>query len=523
MSTSAIIVSPGVHPTSWFSDWLSRAWPGVYRILFNEKWIDLLPFLYTVGLLSAMGAFVVALIRGHKNFLFYVNDIGHISLLVVSLFFFLPRLQVGRPTVPHEQNDPADMAVNQFQNWLYGLIVLWLVFYLLRFFADLKAIYPTAGQLPAWADGASPYLNVMTALPILGLYVVLSRRSVGERRGGMGAATWILLGAVSMVWALEVWSQTHSDLKDLGTLAGIVNGVLVGVPLALLVGRLNSRYLGLSGSVIVFLYLYALIQPLFPYVFESSESGIRTAVQHAFVALALIMKAALILSIGKVIDNWRLHFYLSNMRWLDAHAETMIAQFDSARSVDGQSRPGPPLFCFVHPSHQGAVLRFEKLDLQIKLALLNAWLGVAWDIKELKASCVTISGVEFPVKVLRLVEPGPLRVKDNSRNTLATVYVDLGVEHTDLVQRLLGANRIVDALRQNEVSSRVSVVLKGLNANLALVEGQALQYRWTPIEQLAGGGEGLFYECTLSLAHLRLDNSATSNGFPAPLSRGAAN
>ncbi len=523
MSTPAIALPPDGRENSWFSDWLRRAWPAVHRILFNQKWIDLLPFLWSVGLLSAMGAFVVALIRGHKNFLFYVNDLGHLSLLLVSLFFFLPRLQVGRPTVPHEQNDPADRAVSQFQNWLYVLIVLWLLFYLLRFFADLKGIYPEAGQLPAWADSASPYLNVLTALPILGLYAVLSRRSIGERQGGIGAPTWILLGAVSIVWALEVWSQTHSNLTDLSTLAGIVNGVLVGVPLAMLVGRLNSRYLGLSGSVIVFLYLYALIQPLFPYVFESSESGIRIAVQHVFIALALIMKAALILSIGKVIDNWRLHFYISNMRWLDAHAETMIAQFDSARSVDGQSRPGPPLFCFVHPSHPGAVLRFEALDLQIKLALLNAWLGVAWDIKELKASCVTISGVEFPVKVLRLIEPGPLRVKDNSRNTFATVYVDLGVEHSELVQRLLEANRIADGVRQNEVSSRVSVVLKGLYANLALVEGSTLQYRWTPIELLAGGGEGLFYECTVSLAHLRLYNPATVNGPPTALSRGAAN
>jgi hypothetical protein len=523
MSTSADVLPPDAREISWFSDWLRRAWPGVFRILFNKKWIDLLPFLYSVAQLSAMGAFVVALIKGQRNFLFYVNDLGHLCLLVASLFFFLPRLQVGRPTVPHEQNDPADMAVSQFQNWLYGLIVLWLVFYLVRSFADLKAIYPAAGPLSSWANGALPYLNVMTALPILGLYVVLSRRSIGEPHGGMGAPTWILLGAVSMVWALEVWSQTHSDLKDLETLAGIVNGVLVGVPLAMLVGRLNSRYLGLSGSVIVFLYLYALIQPLFPYVFERGESGIRLAVQHGFVALALVMKAALILTMGKVIDNWRLHFYISNMRWLEAHAETMIAQFDSARSVDGQSRPGPPLFCFVHPSHPGAVLRFEKIDLQIKLALLNAWLGVAWDIKELKASCVTISGVEFPVKVLRLVEPGPLRVKDNSRNTFATVFVDLGVEHTELVERLLGASRIADALRLNEVNPRVSVVLKGLHANLALVEGPALQYRWTPIEQLAGGGEGLFYECTLNLAHLRLDNPATAIGFPAPLSRGATN
>lgn len=439
----------------------------------------------------------MALVKAEQVLLFYVNVVGHLTLLLLALFFFVPRLQAGRSTAPHS-HDPVDVVVKQFLNWLNALIVLWLVFYVGRFFADLPAIQNHI--VADWADRLSPYLNVLSAVPLFGIYVVLSKRSIGEPVWGVGPRIWWVIGLIIIVSAMQLGADISDSDKDFDLVAGIANGLVVGGALASMVGRLDSRYFGLSGFVVLVLYLYALIQPLYPYVFASDGTPtIRLAAQYTFVALALIMKGTLIVTVGKVVDIWRLHFYVSNMRWLDAHAATMIAQHDAARAVDGISRSALPLFCFVHPAHRGAILRLEKLDVQVSLTLLNAWLGVGWDIKELRAGSVVISNSPIPVKILRLVEEGTLRVQDNSRHTLARLFIDLAIEQEDLIRRLRQDDRISEALARNQERTEVTLVLKGLRAQLAILEAGSLQYVWTPIE-VAHGGDGLTYDCTVNLA-----------------------
>lgn len=483
--------------TTWFSDWLLRAWPRVHSIVFNDKWVGVLTLLATLGVLAGLGRLAMAVLNVEKTFLFYVNDVGHLTLLVLALFFFLPQLRAGRKAVPHEVHDPTDAAVNQFHHWLYGIVVLWIIFYVARFFADLPQNQGT--DLERWAEAVSPYLNVLSSVPLFGLYIVLSKPSVGEFFWGMGARMWLILVVVIVISALQLWAQAGDD-NDKGRelLAGISNGLVVGGCLALVVGRLDSRYIGLSGVVVSFLYLYALIQPLFPIVFEPGAEGVRLRVQYAFVALALIMKCTLIMTIGKVIDTWRAHFYLSNMRWLDAHAATMIAQHDAAMAADGVSRSAPPIFCFVHPVHRGAILRLEKLDIEVHLGLLNAWLGVGWDIKELRAECVVVSDTEIPVKIVRCATPGTLRIQDNNRHTLARVFIDLALDQAGMVHRLQQDRRIADAIKRKQKTTQVSLAVKGITAHIALLEDKVLQYVWTPIEEV-NVGEGLFFECTINL------------------------
>jgi hypothetical protein len=490
---------------SWFFDWMGRAWPRVSGILTRAKWMNVVSPLITLGVAAAVGVFIRKLWRTEQLFLFYVNDVGHLVLLLLALFLFLPYLEVGKGGLRREINDPATIAVKQFQSWLYCLTLFWLMFYLARFFADSGAVgIWTSGsnsiaQLAQHAGTFSSYLNILSALSLLGLYVVLSRRTVGESPGEMGSFFWLSAVLVVGVWGIQVWADNTG--KEAQQIAGIVNGLAVGSSLALIVGRLDSRYLGLPSFTIGVLYVYALIQPLFPYIFEQGATGIRLSAQYALVTAALVMKAILIVTCAKLIDTGRLHFYVSNMRWLEAHAVTMLAQHDLAKSQDGISRPAAPLFSFVHPIYRSAVLRPTKVDFEVKIAMLNAWLGVGWDVRELRAKEVQISMTDVPVNIIRCKNPGTMRIQDNSRHTLFDLFVDLGGESSELVQKLRADPIIAQAIAQGEPRVTVSLVVKDLMAQLALLEERVPQYVWARIEQI-DGAQGLSFECSIDLGHL---------------------
>lgn len=497
-----------IKKDSWFPDWLHRAWPRIYTIIFNDKWVEVLSMLAGLGILAAIGRFVVALVSKDEIFLFYVNDVGHLILLIVGLVFFLPKLQVGKSEVPHEPYDPTAIAVKQFHHWIYGLVVLWVAFYVVRLFADLPLgtdvlTESSVKSLKGSAQILAPYVNVISAIPLFGLYVVLAKRSINEFFWGMGPRMWLAFVIILTVWAIQLWAYTFPELKEqdkltketLTLVAGIVNGIAVGGAISLVVGRLDSRYIGLSGFVVSLLYVYALIQPLYPIVFKPNGP---IQVQYTFVGLALIMKCTLILTLGRIIDNRRFHFYVTNLRWLDAHATTMLAQHDAALDVDGVSRPMPALFCFVHPAHKGAILGLEHLDVKLDLTILNAWLGVGWDIKEFSVESLIVSSSDIPVKRINLVNPGTLRVEDAQRHTFASLYIDLAIQQSELLHRLHQDNRIADAIKRKRKTTRVNIVLKGIKAYAAILEKESLQHLWTPIEEV-DGADGLFFECTIHL------------------------
>src|SRR5882724_58396 len=555
--------------TSWFPDWLRRAWPNLHEIVFNSKWLDRLPVLFSVGLLSALSVFMVALVTRRDLFLFYVNDVGHLLLLFAALFIFLPVIDIGRPSVERELNNATDIAVKHFQNWLYLLIVAWLIFYMARFFADLGTVTHSGVALYQRAEYMSPYLNVLSAVPLIGLYVALARRSSSDPGWGIGHRIWVVLGVVAIVWAVQYWAQSQgaiaearfladngqrflgpnghvaADLlngsfiiippenmneiakalyvaneayvasgivsalrvaQDANIVAGIANGVLVGVAQALLVGKLDSGYIRLSTRVVCTLYLYALIQPLFPYVFQNSQSHLRLGMQQAFVAVSLIMKAVLILTLGRLIYIGRLHFYMSNARWLDAHAAILIGRHDEARKVDGRSRARLPLFGFVHPERQAAIFTIEKLDVSIDLALLNSWLGIAWDIRGLSAEQVEFS--ETTVSVKKFILPGgTLRLEHDRRHASAEVFVEFAITRGKLLKLLEGDERFQTARKLNEHSVVVPFVLKGLKADVAMIEHGGLDYRWMPVE--AVNGDALVYTCNVNCDQLQtLDDPA---------------
>jgi hypothetical protein len=135
---------------------------------------------------------------------------------------------------------------------------------------------------------------------------------------------------------------------------------------------------------------------------------------------------------------------------------------------------------------------------RIELAILNAWLGVGWDIKEFEVESVRVSSIDILVKDMYLSNHAPLRVETDRRHTFASLYINLAIEQSDLFDRLRHDNRIMDAIRRKRKTARVNIVLKGIKAQVAILEKELLQHILTPIEEV-DGADGLFFECTIKL------------------------
>lgn len=486
----------------WFSDWLSRAWPSVHKLIFHERWIEILSGIVT--LIVGAVLFVVTLIRLDKpdKFIFYINDVGHIVLLLLTYLFFIPHLGAKRPPDSPEEKD-INETVKRFKSWLFILVIFWLVFYVFLAIID----FGKAGfieKLPAdyekLVSHISPlisHLNILTALAFFGLY------SQTDSRWSAGSGIWLLLIIMVVISILTGIAQVTEN-KDLAMLAEILNGLIVGITTALLIGRIDSKYIGFRRATITTLYCYALIQPLYPYVFNMKQTNpLIIKSQYVFVAAALFMKTLLLLSLGKLIDTGRLHFYISSMRWLDNYAATLRAQYEKARAT-GSQKSGPCLFGLVPPNHRTAIIRIEQLDIHLELGILNAWIGVSWDIKELKASKVQISETDLQIKTLNLMRRGSIRVDDNNNIVRKMIDINLRVANpAELKEQLKKDPQISEALKnQKDKTKRVKVILHDLEAHISMLEDGELHYNWHRLESVDHRGH-LFYIAYLNLEALK--------------------
>lgn len=481
------------HP-SWFSDWLLRAWPHIHQFIYNDKWFHLLPVLQGVGLITGIIAFIGALMNTtHRDkYLFYVNDVGHIVLLLIALFLFLPKLEAKRPRRYQEASGIVSKTVVQFKNWFYLLLILWLCFYICRAFFDYqKAFHPSVDStLATYASFASPYINILSAFAFFGLYMSTEHAAIPgwSVNGRIWAVVVIIVLATTP--QLTAHALGNTSYSELDRLAGILNGLIVGIATALFIGRLDSRYIGLHKAVITTLYGYALIQPLFPYLFQNTTPPDTSAIlpviiQYVFVAIALVMKSVLIVATGKIIDTRTLHFYISSMRWLDKHAATLKAQYEKASTSDGGlEQSGPYLFSLVPPDLNSATIRMEKIDVQLRLGILNAWIGVGWDVKDLRATKLTISETELPIKVVRMVDPGSVRVSENDKFTRVKIDVDIDLPLVEFKKKLAQDPKVSQAINRNQKTKRLDVILHGLEACTSIIDDREPYYTWHRLESV---------------------------------------
>lgn len=214
----------------------------------------------------------------------------------------------------------ADTAVLQFsRSWLWVWLT-WVCFYALQVLAEfLKANSPgfSTGQVDSLFNFLEWLAFGANSLMFLSCFLVMWRVTVNEN----AEPTYSMAPYVALAFVIALGDVALRELPlDPRWLDGL-NGGLGAVVLAMFVGRLESKYINAPISIIVLLYFYAAIQPLY-FAYQGD-----TSFHDIILLIALFLKAVLFTTVLWAMESGRLLFYMARVRSLQDHVEADRAVF----------------------------------------------------------------------------------------------------------------------------------------------------------------------------------------------------
>ena len=124
----------------------------------------------------------------------------------------------------------------------------------------------------AWEAPVTNVLNTMQAAITVVLYIILTKPTA-DAPGPLDDDHLVSLSSVTAIASFFVVIFAAAEVVAFGFYGGstnvrlafgVVSGLACSVSLGMLVGRLESSYLGFPAGVLAVLYAYAAIQPFFP-------------------------------------------------------------------------------------------------------------------------------------------------------------------------------------------------------------------------------------------------------------------
>lgn len=119
-------------------------------------------------------------------------------------------------------------------------------------------------------------------------------------------------------------------LDSANSMFTIFSGVLAGTSMALFIGRIDSKYIHNRIIILVVLYLYAAIQPLYSEVWPDKFPAVKLAVLY----VALLGKAVLFVFVSSLFRNNRLLFYFIMVRQLHLNVNKEWKSFNALLSEE---------------------------------------------------------------------------------------------------------------------------------------------------------------------------------------------
>lgn len=202
-----------------------------------------------------------------------------------------------------------------------GMLFTWVIFYGVLTYLLLPDTKNSVHALKSLSI-ASDLLNNLNTLLVILCYDVLNRPTeIRKGRASIGdSRLFIGLGFVFIFLVLELLSVrpdlSEQDLERTRYVLrvwGLFSGVIGGIAVALLIGRLQSAFLGPPRWLIILLYFYIAIQPLYIH-FAGRDTLGDISIAVALINAALILKCLLYLYIAFLLKSGRLLFYLVLVR-----------------------------------------------------------------------------------------------------------------------------------------------------------------------------------------------------------------
>jgi len=302
-----------------------------------------------LGVSSIGAAFALVDVQRARFLLTLALLSGVEVLLLVGAIWLIAHVQ----TDVHEVSSPKTIeqkAASQFRFMLGLVIVTWIIQYLLIGGHD-AAMYlacraeTDAAKVPGCVREHIPLLglcgdmaNYLTSLAFLTVYVVLARRTAAPgdsptMRTLLGAVAGLIGIALSIVAFVAGHHGINLDhvawqppaptrlLPDLDTASDVYNGLYGGMTMALVFGRLESKYIGLRGSLAGLLFLYALIQPVYDHLATGGY------MRMALLLTALLLKMLFLVICAWSLDEGRMAFYMGQVRYIQVHIGDMLKRY----------------------------------------------------------------------------------------------------------------------------------------------------------------------------------------------------
>jgi DNA-binding winged helix-turn-helix (wHTH) protein len=216
-----------------------------------------------------------------------------------------------------------DASERSIKYWR-SILFTWVLFYVVLAFQVHPGIEPPPGNpgmdYAAWKIFSilSDLINNINTLFFILCYDVL-HRPIDIRKGKPtigDSRLYIGLAFILVFLALEIFSvmaSSSDNIKAVLSAWSLGSGIVGGIAVALFVGRLQSMFLGPPRSLIIALYSYIAIQPLYVHFGgHQNDAEIRNAV--ILINAALILKCLLYFYLALLFKSGRLLFYLVLVR-----------------------------------------------------------------------------------------------------------------------------------------------------------------------------------------------------------------
>lgn len=322
------------HKISRFNRWIRNN--GKY-ISWSLTAIILITFIISIGFF--INGFAISSNNYYFDYSTYAICIGHIVLLIAAIFWQIldkvspPKLPIlkkednlkdlSSEEVEKQKNlkKALEMSVDyldvdhwnsdrrstkeayiQFSYSWVALMLSWLFLYIIILWLKLYDIYKWDKEVDLFyvLSFFKTLLNNVATLCLLFCFYLLNRVNAVKKQLSLKIS--VLLVLISIISPILIY---YNEM-----LTNSLSGIAGAIAMSMLLGRFQSQFIRPASLLLLALYIYTAIQPLFFFIGKNNDVEKEAIILH----FALLLKGILILFVFWLFHSGRLYFYLLKVR-----------------------------------------------------------------------------------------------------------------------------------------------------------------------------------------------------------------
>jgi hypothetical protein len=233
------------------------------------------------------------------------------------------------------------ISVKQFYYSWIMIWTIWLILYLGKFIISLYSISNIIpDEMHRLSELIENLLNLANSFTMFFIYMVMTITTVkvsavARNRGQLHVAVILLTFLGGGCFLFDLYSMYLIDYDHIQFYIRLFIGTVATISFMAVLGRLNSSYLDIPQGIIMFLYLYASLQMLYPFIYENSddENGIVSTVNVKYIsalfyALSFLGKILLFMVIRWVMKENRFLFFIIRKANNMSESDDMLKTFN---------------------------------------------------------------------------------------------------------------------------------------------------------------------------------------------------